>query len=343
MTTGKRPILIAHRGASGCLPEHTLATYALGILQGADYIEPDLVATRDGVLVARHENEISGTTDVAAHPEFNERRRSQRIDGVEISGWFTEDFTLAELKTLRARERIPQLRPGNAQYDGQLEVPTLEEILGLLSQVNATRAQAGLAPVGVYAETKHPSHFASIGLALEPLLLDTLKSHLGSAPAFIQSFEVDNLRRLRSQCDYPLVQLMEDHGGPWDQAGRMDYARMATAEGLRQVAGYAQAVGVHKAMVIGADANGQPCPTQLVANAHAVGLAVHVWTFRAENYFLPKVLQRGEGLAAHGDLAVEIRYHLAAGVDGLFTDFPALAKAGIEQFTAGAATPQTNS
>jgi glycerophosphoryl diester phosphodiesterase len=339
MTTGRQPVLIAHRGASGCLPEHTLAGYALAIVQGADFIEPDLVATRDGVLVARHENEVSGTTDVAAHPEFVGRRRSQRVDGVEVTGWFTEDFTLAELKTLRARERIPALRPGNAQHDGRLEVPTFDEILALLAQVNATRAQAGLGPVGVYPETKHPSHFAALGLALEPMLLKSLDTGLGNAPVFIQCFEVGNLRQLRRQCEYPLVQLMDRQGGPWDLAGSATYEGMSTAEGLHQVAAYAHGVGVQKQMVIG-EQTGQLQPTSLVSDAHAAGLAVHVWTFRAENCFLPKALRQGEDPAAHGDLAAEIGYHLAAGVDGLFSDFPALAREAIEQLTAGAATSQ---
>lgn len=335
---GKPPILIAHRGASGHLPEHTLAAYALAIVQGADYIEPDLVATRDGVLVARHENEIGGTTDVASHDEFAGRRRSQQIDGVEVTGWFTEDFTLSELKRLRARERIPDLRPANARHDGRLEVPAFDEILGLLSQVNATRAQAGLAPVGVYPETKHPSHFAAQGLALEPLLLEALARSLGSAPVFIQSFEVGNLRALRRQCDYPLVQLMAVDGGPWDPAHGMTYARMATAEGMHEVAGYASAVGVQKQLVCAEDAHGRLQPTRLVADAHAAGLAVHAWTFRAENCFLPKGLQRGNDPAAHGDLAAELGCFLAAGVDGVFADHPAMARGAINRFTASAVT-----
>jgi glycerophosphoryl diester phosphodiesterase len=339
MAAAQPPILIAHRGASGYLPEHTLAAYALAVVQGADFIEPDLVATRDGVLVARHENEISGTTDVAAHPEFSNRRRTQSIDGSAITGWFTEDFTLAELKTLRARERIPELRPGNARHDGMLEVPTFDEILELLTQVNAMRAAAGHAPIGVYPETKHPSHFASIGLPLEPSLLGSLASGRGTAPVFIQCFEVGNLRELRRHCDYPLVQLMESSGGPWDRRGEGNtYAAMASADGLRQIAGYANAVGVRKDMVISDGVDGQPQATTLVADAHAAGLLVHVWTFRAENCFLPGRLRNGEDPSGHGDLSSEISSHLAAGVDGLFADFPDLARRAIEQFTACAVT-----
>ncbi len=335
MATAK-PLLIAHRGASGYLPEHTLAAYSLAILQGADYIEPDLVATRDGVLVARHENEIGGTTDVAAHPEFAARRRTQDIDGNEVTGWFTEDFTLAEIKTLRARERIPQLRPGNSLHDGRLEVPTFEEILSLLAQVNATRALAGQSPVGVYPETKHPSHFAALGLALEPPLLQALQGGMGTAPVFIQCFEVGNLRALRRQCNYPLVQLMAGTGGPWDQLREgTSYATMATRAGLHRVAEYATAIGVEKSMVMNEAGDGL-VPTTLVADAHAEHLAVHVWTFRAENQFLPRVLRRGDGPAAHGDLAAEIHAHLAAGVDGLFCDFPELARTRMDVVTAGA-------
>jgi glycerophosphoryl diester phosphodiesterase len=317
-------ILIAHRGASGYFPEHTLPGYALAILQGADYIEPDLVATRDGVLVARHENEIGGTTDVAAHPEFAQRRRVQRIDGVETDGWFTEDFTLSELKTLRARERIPQLRPANARHDGRFELPTFDEILSYLTYVNALRMQAGLPAIGVYPETKHPSHFAALGLALEPLLLAALSNGLGNAPVFIQSFEVGNLQQLHKQCSYPLVQLIGAEGGPWDQreARWRDYAEMTTPAGLARVAQYATAIGVQKNMVLREGAGGALAPTTLVRDAHAAGLAVHAWTFRAENAFLPALLRRGDDPAAHGDLRAEMQAAIAAGVDGVFCDHP---------------------
>lgn len=325
-----RPLLIGHRGASGHLPEHTLPAYALAVLQGADFIEPDLVMTRDGVLVARHENEIGGTTDVAAHPEFAARRRTQSIDGVAVTGWFTEDFTLAELKTLRARERIPQLRPDNARHDGQFEVPTFAEVLDWLAQVNAIRTQAGLPAVGVYPETKHPSHFAAQGLALEPPLLAALRTGLRGAPVYIQSFEVGNLRALRAQCDYPLVQLMAVEDGPWDvRAQGLTYAAMATAAGLRDVARYATAIGAQKEMLLREADAGALVPTGVVAAAHAAGLAVHGWTFRAENVFLPAALRRGTAPESHGDLAAEIAAHVAAGIDGLFSDHPDLARAAL--------------
>jgi glycerophosphoryl diester phosphodiesterase len=327
------PLLIAHRGASGHLPEHTLAAYALAILQGADFIEPDLVATRDGVLVARHENEIGGTTDVAAHEEFADRRRVQCIDGVQMEGWFTEDFTFAELQTLRARERIPKLRPGNAQHDGQLGIPGFDEILALLAQVNAARSAQARPPVGVYPETKHPSHFAALGLALEPPLLTALARSAGTAPVFIQSFEVGNLEALRERCDHPLVQLMSEEGGPWDRFGvarvpEWTYQHMATPAGLARVARYATAIGVQKSMVMRERADGLQ-PTSLVQDAHAAGLAVHVWTFRAENEFLPRALKRGAESSAHGDLAAEILRFRDAGMDGLFCDHPDLARAAL--------------
>jgi glycerophosphoryl diester phosphodiesterase len=322
------PLVIAHRGASGHLPEHTLAGYALAVLQGADFIEPDLVATRDGVLVARHENEIGGTTDVAAHDEFAARRRTQLVDGVPVEGWFTEDFTLAELRTLRARERLPALRPRNALHDGEFGIPTFDEILALLSQVNAARRAQGLPLVGVYPETKHPSHFAGLGLALESSLLAALEAHGDGAPVFIQSFETANLAALRERCAHPLVQLMQLEGGPWDRSGtgRFErYAQLATPAGLRDVARYANAIGVQKEMVLGVDAQGRAVPTDLVRHAHEAGLAVHVWTFRAENAFLPSPLRRGADAAGHGDLAAEVQMFAAAGIDGLFSDFPDIA------------------
>jgi len=323
-----KPLVIAHRGASGHLPEHTLAGYALAMLQGADFIEPDLVATRDGVLVARHENEIGGTTDVAAHDEFAARRRTQLVDGVPVAGWFTEDFTLAELRTLRARERLPALRPGNARHDGEFGIPTFDEILSLLSQVNAARRGQGLTLVGVYPETKHSSHFAGLGLALEAPLLAALEAHGDGAPVFIQSFEMANLEALRARCAQPLVQLMQVEGGPWDRAGSGGferYAQLATPAGLREVARYANAIGVQKEMVMAVDAAGRAVPTDLVRHAHEAGLAVHAWTFRAENHFLPPPLRRGEKAAGHGDLAAEVQMFAAAGIDGLFSDFPGLA------------------
>ncbi|AJA07622.1 glycerophosphoryl diester phosphodiesterase [Sphingopyxis fribergensis] len=325
---GKPPIVIAHRGASGERPEHTLAGYKLAIDLGADYIEPDLVLTKDGILVARHENEISETTDVAAHPEFAGRKATKTIDGQTVTGWFTEDFTLAELKTLRARERLPKLR--STEYDGQYEIPTFEEILTLLAEVNKGRPK----PVGVYPETKHPSYFVSIGLPHEgPLLrvLDRFGYRGRAAPVFIQSFEVGNLMDLRAKSELPLIQLMDAEGGPADRPGA-SYAAMTSPTGLKMVAGYADGIGPNKAMVIPRGALGRlGKPTDLVRDAHAAGLKVHPWTFRRENYFLPLGDKGGVNPAAHGDLAGEITAYLKTGIDGLFSDNPREAVATVRK------------
>ena len=313
-----RPIVIAHRGASGLLPEHTIAAYTRAIDDGADFIEPDLVPTRDGVLVARHENEISGTTDVASRAEFADRKTTKTIDGASVTGWFTENFTLAELKTLRARERLPELR-GTAN-DGRFEIPTLDEIIAL--------AQAR--GVGIYPETKHPTYFAAIGLPLEAKLvaaLDAAGWRDADAPVFIQSFEVTNLKRLDGMTGVRLIQLVAAEGGPADGTYR-SYAEMLTPEGLKAVAAYADGIGPEKTLVIprGPDMR-LTSPTRLVADAHAAGLKVHPWTFRAENYFLPADHRKGEDPRAHGELAGEIRAYLATGIDGLFSDFTAEAVA----------------
>ena len=324
---GQPPIVIAHRGASGERPEHTLASYRLAIDLGADYIEPDLVLTKDGVLVARHENEISETTDVAAHPEFAGRKATKTIDGQQVAGWFTEDFTLAELKTLRARERLPKLR--STEYDGQFEIPTFEEILTLLAEVNKGRKT----PVGVYPETKHPSYFVSIGLPHEaPLLamLDRFGYRGRAAHVFIQSFEVGNLMDLRAKSDLPLIQLMDAEGGPADRPGT-SYAAMTSPEGLKMIAAYADGIGPNKAMVIPRGALGRlGTPTSLVHDAHAAKLKVHPWTFRRENYFLPLGDKGGVNPAGHGDLAGEIAAYLATGIDGLFSDNPREAVAAVK-------------
>ena len=311
------PIVIAHRGASGLRPEHTIASYTLAIEQGADFIEPDLVLTKDNVFVARHENDITGTTNVATHPEFTTRRTTKLIDGESHTGWFTEDFTLAELKTLRAIERLPKLRPDNAKYDGQFEVPTLAEVIAL-----AKRHSVGGRVVGIYPETKHPSYFAGIGHPMEALLVAQLKAagwDKPSDPVFIQSFEVDNLKRLHGMTGLRLIQLMDARGGPADHA-TPSYAAMITPAGLKAVAAYAYGIGPGLAMIEDGDA----VPTTLVADAHAVGLRLHPWTFRAENAFLPKSLQVGTDPATHGHVDTAMRRYLALGVDGFFTDFPGI-------------------
>ncbi len=325
---GTPPIIIAHRGASGERPEHTLESYSRAIDQGADFIEPDLVLTKDGVLVARHENEISGTTDVADHPEFADRRSTKTIDGEAMTGWFTEDFTLAELRTLRARERLPQLRPNNTAFDGLYDIPTFEEIIRLVQAREAELARR----IGIYPETKHPSYFASIGLPHEaPLLalLDRYGYREPSDPLFIQSFEVDNLVALGALTNLRLIQLVSDNGGPPDRPD-MTYAGMMSEAGLAAVARYADGIGPAKNMVIARNPDGSlGASTGLVLRAHSAGLAVHPWTFRAENNFLPTNLRRTlAGVidpGTHGDLADEIRAFVAEGVDGVFADFPWIA------------------
>jgi glycerophosphoryl diester phosphodiesterase len=328
--SGEAPVIIAHRGASGERPEHTLAAYQLAIDQGADFIEPDLVLTRDGVLVARHENEISETTNVADKPEFADRKTVKMIDGERHEGWFTEDFTLAELKTLRAKERLPELREANSRYDGQFEIPTFEEILQLL---NAHAAKSG-ERVGVYPETKHPSYFKALGLAHDEPLLKLLKQYGYSDkddPIFIQSFEVGNLKILAAKTDVRLVQLVAGEGGPPDRPG-LTYASMVRPDGLAEIATYAAGLGPPKDLVIGRNILGQLGePTGLVEAAHKAGLVVHPWTFRRENYFLPTNFKSGIDPRDPGDLAGELRAFVAAGVDGLFSDNPAQAVTAIKR------------
>ncbi len=332
-----RPFVIAHRGASGYVPEHTLPGYFIAIQQGADYVEPDLVITRDGALVARHENEIGGTTDVASRPEFAARKATRNIDGREVTGWFTEDFTLAELKTLRARERLPELRQGNTRYDGAFEIPTFEEVLTLVAAADAQRAAAARASgrpapprIGVYPETKHPSYFAALGLHFDDRLLEAL-TRFGytkrTDPVCLQSFEVANLKALRKKTDLTLVQLVEPIGQPFDftQAGdTRSYLDLMNEAGLREIAGYADAIGPHKWMVV-QFGDGAPRDTGLARRARAAGLGIHVWTLRAENEFLPASLRAPGDAAAPGDLQAEIRALLDAGITGFFSDHPDLA------------------
>jgi glycerophosphoryl diester phosphodiesterase len=331
----KRLLVIAHRGASGYRPEHTLSAYRLAIAQGADFIEPDLVLSKDGVLFARHENEISETTDVAARPAFAARRATKQIDGKSVYGWFTEDFTAAELKTLRCRERLPQLRPGNVAYDGQDAIPTFDEVCALA----AAETQRLGRVIGVYPETKHPSYFEAIGLSFDAPLIAALKRHdldRADAPVFVQSFETGNLKRLARLTRAPLIQLLAEGGMPFDHQRTsmgLTYATMARGDGLRLIANYAAGIGPQKTMIIPRDGNGASLPaTDLVARAHDVGLKVHPWTFRNENVFLPLELRRGDPQAADfmrqtGDAGAELKPFLALGVDGVFADFPDVAVA----------------
>lgn len=313
-------LIIAHRGASGERPEHTLAAYERAIDQGADYIEPDLVATKDGVLVARHENEISGTTDVGQRPEFAARLTTRVIDGEEVTGWFTEDFTLAELRSLRARERLPDLRPQNTSYDGLYQVPTLDEIIRL---VRAKEAEAGRT-IGLYPEIKHPGYFSSIGHDLAAMLVEQLHAagyEGANAPVFIQSFEVAPLRRLGTMTDLRLVQLVSAQGGPADNPA-ISYAEMVTRDGLAEIAGFADGLGVAVPLLLKADGTS----TGLVERAHDAGLLVHAWTLRKENAFLPEALQLPGNEAAPGNLAGLALMLGAVGADGIFTDDPSIVR-----------------
>jgi len=318
-------LIIAHRGASGERPEHTLAAYERAIDQGADYIEPDLVATRDGVLVARHENAISGTTDVAERPEFAARYTTRVIDGMEVTGWFTEDFTLAELRTLRARERLPAIRRANTAFDGLYQVPTLAEIIAL---ARAKEAETGRR-IGLYPEIKHPSYFAAIGHDLAAMLVKQLHAagyRSAEEPVFIQSFEPGPLERLDAMTDLKLVQLVSAQGGPADRPGAT-YADMLTPDGLAEIARHADAVGAELALVLDADGT----PSGLVDAAHAAGLAVHGWTLRRENAFLPPGARDGDDPAAPGRIASVWAALHSAGVDGVFTDNPAQIVAARDQ------------
>lgn len=309
-------IVIAHRGASGERPEHTLAAYERAIDQGADYIEPDLVPTKDGVLVARHENEISGTTDVAAHPKFASRKATRTIDGEQVTGWFTEDFTLAELRSLRARERLPDVRTANARFDGLYQIPTLAEVAAL---VRAKEAETGR-KIGLYPEIKHPTYLATRGFDMPVLLVTALEREgLGSpgAKVFIQCFEVGPLIRLKTMTPLPLIQLVSAKGGPADRPA-VSYAQMLTPAGLADIAAYAAGIGAEMTLLL--DAKGKAAP--LVAQAHSAGLQVHAWTLRRENRFLPPFLRQGGDPNAPGDMARAWKLLRTAKVDGVFTDHP---------------------
>lgn len=295
-----RPLVIGHRGASGYLPEHTLESYTLAIAQGADFIEPDLVSTKDGVLIARHENVLTETTDVAA--KFPDRKTKKTIDGQVVEGWFSEDFTLAEIKTLRAKERLPFRNHGN---DGKFLIPTFAEIL----ELRARKSQETGREIGIYPETKHPTYFAGIHLPLEERLAAALKGaglDRADAPVFLQSFEASSLKKLATLVKPPRILLLESPGD------------MTTDAGLAEIAGFAQGIGPGKNMIVPTDATGHTgTPTDLIVRAHRAGLKVHAYTFRPESQFLP--------VSYGGDPAREYCQFAALGLDGLFTDTPDLA------------------
>ncbi|MFF8832944.1 glycerophosphodiester phosphodiesterase [Streptomyces sp. NPDC015131] len=320
------PAVIAHRGASGYRPEHTLGSYQLALDMGADVIEQDLVPTKDGHLVCRHENDITGTTDVADHPEFASRRTTKVVDGTSLTGWFTEDFTLAELKTLRAKERIPALRQENTLYDGRWAVPTFEEVLRWAEKEGRRRGR----PVRLYVETKHPTYFRKLGLPLEEPLAALLRRygrHRADSPTFLQSFEPTSMRRMAKLVATPRVVLLwTPDDRPWDFRESGDprtVADLITPKGLAWIASYAQGIGPLLDLVIPKDKDGTlGKPTTLVRDAHAKGLVVHPYTLRNENSFLPADFRRGTDPAAYGDVFGAYAAYFATGIDGIFTDQP---------------------
>lgn len=338
----KRPVLLAHRGASALRPEHTLGSYAKAIQDGADFIEPDLVSTKDGVLVARHENNIAETTDVAAHPEFAGRKTTKTIDGEQQTGWFTEDFTLAELKTLRAEERLGAMRPESRSYDGQFQIVTLEEIADFLAAEAAARGRT----IGLIPEVKHSTYFAGIGLAQEDRLLERIgrSAYLSRAPIIVQSFEVANLKALapRKRANMQLMQLV---GAPTQmipdfaaKGVKRSYGDLLNPAGLAEMKSYADWLAPPTRMIIPVDAQEKLLPpTGIVQAAQKAGLLVGTWTFRPENHFIAADFRDGKGDAARnpaGSIA-EMKRYIATGLDGFFTDDPALGKQAIDEVMRG--------
>ncbi|MFI6852901.1 glycerophosphodiester phosphodiesterase family protein [Streptomyces sp. NPDC050416] len=308
---GSGPVVIGHRGAAGWRPEHTAVSYTYAVQTGADWIEPDLVPTKDHVLVVRHENEISQTTDVARRPEFAGRRTTKTVDGRSVTGWFTEDFTLAELKTLRAVERLPQVRNRNTVFDGREEVMTFQEVVALARKLSRAHGRT----IAVFPETKHPTYFRSIGLPLEPKLAAAIRrARLGPRECVVQSFEPTSLRRMTG-LGVPLWQALGTTGGPYDLP-TTTYRYMMTPDGLADIARYADWIGPDKSSLVG---------TSLLADAHAAGLRVGPYTFRAENQFLPAEFRRGTGSSDFGDAFAEYALYYRMGVDAVVTDFPDLA------------------
>ncbi|MBF5081627.1 glycerophosphodiester phosphodiesterase family protein [Quadrisphaera sp. INWT6] len=335
---GRRPLVIGHRGASTWRPEHTRAAYRLAVEAGADGFDVDLVATADGVLVVRHENELSDTTDVADHPELAHLRTTRVVDGVSTTGWFAEDLALEQVRSLRARERLPGLRPASAAHDGEQPVMTLAEVLALRAELEVATGRR----VEVWPELKHPGHLADRGLALEPLVLAALGAAdlLGDgAPVVVQCFEVAALQHLRDAAAHlRLLQLTQPTGAPPDlrrSGDHRDYADLCSPAGLREVARWADVLGPHLVQVEPRDAGGVSGGgggrggrgSRLVDDAHDAGLAVVPYTVRPENTFLPTELRSGRDLAARGDVAALLAQLRGDGVDGVFTDDPAAALA----------------
>jgi glycerophosphoryl diester phosphodiesterase len=332
------PIVFGHRGAAGYRPEHTVASYELAARMGADFIEPDLVSTKDGHLVVRHEPEIGGTTDVADHPEFADRRTTKVIDGTSYTGWFTDDFTLAELKTLRARERLPDVRQRNTIYDGRYEIPTLQEVIDLRAKLSKELGRT----IGIVPEVKHSSYFEAEGLAIEPELVRALRDNgldKADSPVVVQSFETANLKELNEEIDVPLVALLDSPtvipGDVQAAGGTSTFADLATPAGLKGLAEFADWVGPSKTYIIPTDAAGEwQAPTSFVDDAHAAGLKVVPYTFRNENQFLPPSLRSSADPNAYGDAFSEYKAFFDLGVDGVFSDNPDTAVAARAEWEA---------
>ncbi|MEV4434286.1 glycerophosphodiester phosphodiesterase [Streptomyces sp. NPDC049555] len=321
------PTVIGHRGACGYRPEHTLGSYEYALAMGADVIEQDVVPTKDGHLVCRHENDITATTDVASRPEFASRKTTRTVDGEKHTGWFTEDFTLAELKTLRAKERIPGNRQHNTLYDGYWQVPTFEEVLKWAEEQGRKRGRR----IWLHVETKHPTYFRKAGLGLEERLAKLLRRYNRSGRngyTFLQSFEPSSLQRLgRLGIDCPKILLLDDlPTRPWDFVEAKDprtVADLVTPAGLKWVSGFAQGIGPWLNLVIPRDKAGKLTkPTTLVRDAHAAGLILHPYTMRNENSFLPADFQRGTDPNAYGDAFGAFTTYFATGIDGIFSDNP---------------------
>ncbi|MFD8800464.1 glycerophosphodiester phosphodiesterase family protein [Streptomyces atroolivaceus] len=317
---GGGPLVIGHRGAAGWRPEHTASAYAYAVRAGADWIEPDLVATKDHVLVVRHENEISGTTDVSRHPEFAARRTTKTVDGRAVTGWFTEDFTLAELRTLRAVERLPLVRNRNTVFDGRERIMTFQEVVDLARSLSKEHSRR----ITVFPETKHPAYFRSVGLPLEPELIRTVRrNRLTARDCVVQSFDPASLRQVAAaRLGLPLWQALGTSGAPYGHP--VTYREMMTPAGLREIASYARWIGPDKSSLVP--------PLTLLDDAHAAGLKVGAYTFRAENQYLPAEYRKGTAPADFGDAFAEYAFHFGRGVDAVVTDFPDLAAAARDGF-----------
>ena len=321
-----RPLVVGHRGASGYRPEHTLAAYELAVRMGADVIEPDLVPTKDGQLVARHENEIGGTTDVADHPEFANRRTTKTIDGVSVTGWFTEDFTLAELRTLRVVERIPAVRQRNTLYNGLFQVPTLQEVIDLAKRLSREHRRT----IAIIPETKHPTYFRkSAGLPLEPRVIEIIKRNGLDRPdgrVILQSFEPTSARMLDKALRVQVTQLISASGAPFDTIDNghgPTYADMLTPQGLKEISTYADWIGPEKTLIIPNRPDGTiGAPTTLVRDAHGAGLKLAPYTFRNENQFLPVDLRNGTVPSDYGQALREYELFYRTGIDAVFSDNP---------------------